>query len=70
MTKRFEAIHLLAIAEAITEINTRASYLMLEVQTVADLLDHMSHDQLKTQVAKLSASASNLRAAMFPGEEV
>jgi len=69
MAKHFEPIHPLAMAEAITEINDRASYLMAEIRTVVDLLDLMTHDQLKGQIAKVAASADNLHAAMFPADD-
>jgi len=65
----FQPIHPLAMAEAITEINHRASYLIAEIRTVVDLMDHMSHDQLKAQITKVAASAENLRSGMFPEDE-
>lgn len=70
MAKRdtFQPIHPLAMAEAITEVAARATYLMAEVQTTVDLMDIMSHDKLKAQVKKIATAADSLRAAMYPEE--
>jgi hypothetical protein len=66
--KTFQPIHPLAMAEAITEINIRAGYLLAEIQTVSDLMEHMDHDQLKAHVTKVALSANDLRDIMYSDE--
>ena len=67
--KHFTPIHPLRMADAITEINTRAGAVIMTAHTARDLAPTANETQLRTLLATVCSAVDELQAALWTGEE-
>jgi hypothetical protein len=69
MAKKFEAIHPLAMAKALDEINNRAGAVIMTAQTIHNIAGHMDAAKLREAIGTIYNETEKLRAALWPEEE-
>lgn len=67
--KTFKPIHPLRMAEAITEINTRAGAVIITAHTARDLAPGANEAQLRTLINSICDSADALQACLWNEDE-